>query len=50
MLVLTVVVALKPYSNQLTNVVEIANESLLIVTIYLMHGFSFYIPSKVARF
>lgn len=50
MVVLTVCVSLQPYESKLKNAVEFANESLVICTIYLMHGFSFFILDTRLRF
>lgn len=50
MVVLTTVVSLRPYESRLKNVVEIANECLVILTVYMMYGFSHYIPSKEYRY
>jgi hypothetical protein len=40
----------KPYQSQLSNFVEMANEGLIICTVYIMHCFSFFIPSVETRY
>lgn len=41
---------MKPYKEALNNFVEVCNECLVICTVYLMHGFSFYVDSREWRF
>jgi hypothetical protein len=40
----------RPYKTALNNVVEMLNESFVIATVYIMHGFSFFIPSHSTRY
>jgi hypothetical protein len=39
-----------PYKTWLNNVVEMLNECFVILTVYIMHGFSFFIPSRRVRY
>jgi hypothetical protein len=39
-----------PYKTKLNNVVEMLNECFVILTVYIMHGFSFFIPSRDVRY
>ncbi len=39
-----------PYKTLLNNVVEIMNECFVIFTVYIMHGFSFFIPNRSVRY
>jgi hypothetical protein len=38
-----------PYKTLLNNVVEMINECLVILTVYIMHGFSLLIPDRNVR-
>lgn len=40
----------KPYKTWLNNMVEMLNECFVILTVYIMHGFSFFIPSRKVRY
>lgn len=44
------VLLFRPYKTALNNVVEILNESFVIATVYIMHGFSLFIPSHRTRY
>ena len=44
------VILVRPYATELGNKIEIVNESLVFCTIYLMHCFSFFIPSIETRY
>lgn len=39
-----------PYKTKLYNILEILNESMVLSTVYIMHGFSYFIPSSKERF
>jgi len=39
-----------PYTTLLNNVVEMLNECFVILTVYIMHAFSFFIPERNVRF
>jgi len=39
-----------PYKTLLNNVVELLNECFVILTVYIMHGFSFFIPDRSVRY
>ena len=39
-----------PYTTLLNNVVELLNECIVILTVYIMHGFSFFMPDRNVRF
>lgn len=43
-------IIMMPYSAKLNNFVEILNEFLVIITVYLMHGFSYFVPSFKTRY
>lgn len=40
----------RPYKTALNNLVEMLNECFVISTVYIMHGFSFFIPSHSVRY
>jgi hypothetical protein len=42
--------SLSPFDTSLGNALEVANELLVLLTVYILHGFTFYIPSAEARF
>jgi len=44
------IILFRPYKTQLNNVVEMLNECFVICTVYIMHGFSFFIPSRRVRY
>lgn len=37
---------MKPYKSKLHNAIEICNEILVMLSVYMMHGFCLYIPSR----
>ena len=39
-----------PYKTLLNNLVEMLNECFVILTVYIMHGFSFFIPNRGVRY
>ena len=39
-----------PYKSRLNNIVEVFNETMVITTVYIMHGFSYFIPSSAIRY
>jgi hypothetical protein len=39
-----------PYKTLLNNVVEMMNECFVILTVYIIHGFSFFIPNRSVRY
>ncbi len=44
------IVLFKPYKTWLNNTVEMLNECFVILTVYMMHGFSWFIPSRRVRY
>lgn len=44
------IVLFKPYKTWLNNTVEMLNECFVILTVYMMHGFSWFIPSRQVRY
>lgn len=50
MVCLCFLLLIRPYKSDLTNAVEMINESLVICTVYILHGFSVFIPSSSWRF
>ena len=39
-----------PYKIKLNNVIEVLNEIMVMFTVYIMHGFSYFIPSLGVRY
>jgi len=50
LLCLCFILLFKPYKTWLNNMVEMLNECFVILTVYIMHGFSFFIPSRKVRY
>jgi len=44
------IVLFKPYKTRLNNTVEILNESFVILTVYMIHGFSWFVPNRQVRY
>ena len=44
------IVLFKPYKTWLNNTVEMLNECFVILTVYMMHGFSWFILNRQVRY
>jgi|694.fasta_scaffold89561_2 hypothetical protein len=50
MFCLCFIILVRPYQTELNNNVEIVNEIMVMITVYIMHGFSYFIDSFEVRY
>ena len=50
MFCLSFIILVRPYQTGLNNNVEILNEIMVMMTVYIMHGFSYFIDSFEVRY